>query len=113
VGLDLDLGSMWQLPEFLPGVTTRVSLSVNNLVASSFNLVRIGSNSSPLAPQLARTITLAGHARFPGFWKADHIDFVVDLADFVRNHNDRLQGNFLTWLAQVRGVEQFAQEVNA
>ncbi len=40
-------------------------------------------------------------------------DEVVDLADFIRNHNDRLQGNFLTWLAQVRGVEQFAQEVNA
>jgi hypothetical protein len=82
-GLDLDLGAMWQLPELVPGVTTRVSLSLNNLVASRFDLIRIrtGSNSV-LAPQLARTVTLAGHARFPGFWKADHVDLVVDLADF-------------------------------
>lgn len=40
-------------------------------------------------------------------------DETVDLADFIRNYNDRLESNFDLWSYEIRGVPQFAQEVTA
>jgi hypothetical protein len=83
-GLDLDIGFMWELPELIPGIRNRVSLVVNNLAASRFDLVRIRSSSSStgVPPQLPRMLTLAGHTRLPGFWRFNHIDLLLDLAEF-------------------------------
>jgi hypothetical protein len=36
-------------------------------------------------------------------------DETVDLADFIRNYNDRLQSNYSLWASEIRDVPQFAQ----
>lgn len=85
MGIDFDLGGMYQLPEIIPGVLTRVSLTMNNVLASSLNMVMIRLSNSAAAtppPALPRMVTLAGHMRLPGFWGADHIDLLLDLAEF-------------------------------
>lgn len=79
-GIDFDLGAMYTLP-FTPwGTTNRVSLVINNILATDFSIARIEGGGAP--PGLVRTISLGGHSRIPGVGPIDHFDAVFDLAEF-------------------------------
>ena len=45
--------------------------------------------------------------------KACLSDETIDLADFIRNYNDRTETNYHIWKSQIGSTPQFAQEVNA
>lgn len=45
--------------------------------------------------------------------KACLSDETIDLADFIRNYNDRTENNYYIWKSQIGDTPQFAQEVNA
>ncbi len=85
LGIDFDLGAMYQLPEVIPGVLTRVSISLNNVLASTLDLAKIqlaNDSAATAPPGLPRMVSFAGHMRLPGFWGADQIDLLLDLAEF-------------------------------
>ena len=91
-GVDFDLGATYQLPEILDGVTMRASLVANNLLGSQLNTFRLSSSTSA-PPSLPRMLTLAGYMRVPGFSAVEHIDFVLDLAEFaIGGQSDPLYG---------------------
>ena len=78
VGADFDLGLTYEFPTRILDAITRVSLVVNNVMATRFNAINI--KGTP--PGLPRMLTLAGYSRFPGWWWFDNFDFVIDLAEF-------------------------------
>lgn len=80
-GVDADLGAMYEMPEVLSGVKQFAAISINNVLASKFDMVRITKNGS-MAPQLPRMLTIGGKTVFPGFWKFDKVTAVLDLAEF-------------------------------
>jgi hypothetical protein len=83
LGVDFDLGAMYELPKIASGVTTRLSLSLNNVLASPLNAVRLRLGSSASSPPgLSRMVTLAGHMRLPGVLGADQVDLLLDLSEF-------------------------------
>ncbi len=69
IGLDLDLGAMWQLPPLIPGVMTRVSLSMNNLVASRFDLSASAQIPAPSPRSLRELSRWQGTRVFRAFGK--------------------------------------------
>jgi hypothetical protein len=80
-GIDADIGAMYEVPEIIEGVKQYASVSINNLLATSFDLARITSGGVT-APQLPRMFTLSGRAEFPGVWKFDRFTTVLDFAEF-------------------------------
>jgi hypothetical protein len=80
-GIDADVGAIYEMPTILEGVKTYGAVTINNILATSFDLAKI--TTGPLtAPQLPRMLSLSGRAVFPGFWRVDKVNAVVDLAEF-------------------------------
>jgi hypothetical protein len=79
-GVDFDLGVTYQLPTFCKGVVNRVSLVANNLLGSPFTLFRMSGYGPP--PGLPRLLTVAGYTRLPGFGAVDHVNLLLDFAEF-------------------------------
>ncbi len=80
-GIDFDLGVTYQLPTIIPGVTNRVSVTANNLMASNFTMFKLDATTGP-PPGLPRMLTVSGMTRLPGFWIMDRLDLLLDLAEF-------------------------------
>ena len=78
-GFDADLGVTYELPRVPWDGLARVSMVLNNVVATDFSIARFGGKAPP---GLVRMLTLSGYARFPGVWAFDHFDVIFDLAEF-------------------------------
>jgi hypothetical protein len=77
-GVDFDLGSTYELHGLPWGIANRISLSLNNLVASSFTISRTGGRP----PQLTRMASLGYYTVFEGWEFIDNFHVLLDLAEF-------------------------------
>ncbi|MEZ4751304.1 MAG: hypothetical protein R3B54_12000 [Bdellovibrionota bacterium] len=78
-GIDFDLGAIYEVPEGLfPGALGhRFSLTVTNLLASSFRIAAQGN-----APQLPRYLSLGSYTIFKGIGPINNFIFLLDFAEF-------------------------------
>lgn len=78
LGIDFDLGLMYDIP-FLPfGQANRFSVVLSNLLASRFST---GSKSSEKVPGLTRTVSFGWHSVFSGGDLIDYFHVMADLAE--------------------------------
>lgn len=83
LGVDADLGAIYELPQLFPKVRSFASITISNLLASQFDLVRlIQSTGTGRIPGLNRMLSVGGRVELPGFWKFHNPNFVVDFAEF-------------------------------
>ncbi len=80
-GVDIDLGVSYEAPHLIPGVATRFSLAVNNLLASSLSLLRVGNFGPP--PALPRMLSLGAVSRIQGTGALQYVDVLLDLSEFA------------------------------
>lgn len=78
-GIDFDLGAIYDIPYLPFGEANRVSLVINNLLATQFTM---GSSSTGKPPGLVRTVSLGWHSVFSGRDIVDHVNVMADLAEF-------------------------------
>lgn len=78
-GIDFDLGAIYEIPEglFPWALGHRFSLTITNLLASSF---RISAQGNP--PQLPRYVSLGSYTIFKGIGPINNFIFLLDLAEF-------------------------------
>jgi len=114
IGIDADLGAIYELPA-LPaplGFRNYFSLTFNNLLATSFSMARAGG--SP--PQLPRLMSLGFSSIWEGWGAVDNIRFVFDLASLQlggidNDHVGKHGGNFfkhVNWGAEATMAHYFA-----
>lgn len=80
LGVDADLGAIYELPFRPLGWDHRVALVFQNLMASNFPWSRISSGGPP--PALVRTASLSWMAKTPAIGPFEKMNLVVDFADF-------------------------------
>lgn len=80
-GIDFDLGGIFQLPIARSGpfLFSRVSLSINNLLASKFDMVKIQGGAPP---GLVRQLSIGSHTVLAGWQFIDNFHILLDLAEF-------------------------------
>ncbi|MCB0404812.1 MAG: hypothetical protein KDD51_08490 [Bdellovibrionales bacterium] len=78
-GIDFDLGAIYEVPEglFPWALGHRFSLTVTNLLASSFGIAAQGN-----APQLPRYVSLGSYTIFKGIGPINNFIFLLDFAEF-------------------------------
>ena len=78
VGVDLDLGATYDLPDLGFGLRHRASLVFSNLMASNFSIARV--EGAP--PGLVRTLSVGWASVFEGYKFIDNFQVLVDFAEF-------------------------------
>ncbi len=79
LGIDFDLGAIYDIPYLPFGESNRVSMVVSNILATNFS---IGSKSMGKPPGLPRLVSLGWHSVFSGGEIVDLIHVLADLAEF-------------------------------
>jgi len=100
LGIDFDLGAIYDIPYLPFGESNRISFVVTNLLATHFS---IGSKSTGEPPGLPRMISLGWHSVFSGGQYVDRIHVLADLAEFQIGGEDDVEfgarsGKFLKHL---------------
>jgi len=81
VGADADIGAIYRLPlpQVGPLLRTSVGVSLNNLLATKFDLTSITGGA---VPGLVRMFSLGGHAVLQGWEWVDNVHVMLDFAEF-------------------------------
>jgi hypothetical protein len=79
-GIDADLGAIYDIPNLPFGLLNQVGLTLSNIFASDFNMLRINGAGAP--PGLDRMLSIGFHSVFPGVGVIDNFHVVLDFAEF-------------------------------
>ncbi len=80
VGADFDLALTYQLPINFYKTSTKVSLVLNNVLASKLDFIKNENFGTP--PALSRMLSIGTVTTLPGIYWFDNFLFLLDLAEF-------------------------------